>query len=150
MQHDYHQLADKVLLQAQGLGQIGRFQLEAAIQSVHCNRESAETTDWPAIAHLYEGLLKISPTMGNAIGRASAVGQAFGPEAGLQCLQQIDEKAQANFQPAWATRASLLLQLGDTDAAEAAFNRAAVLTTQPAIKRYLIAQKAYCQTSHSH
>ena len=39
---------------------IGRFQLEAAIQSVHIDRARAGATDWASLALRYEGLVCLS------------------------------------------------------------------------------------------
>jgi len=64
------------------------------------------------LVQLYEGLQKIAPTVGAAVGRAAAMGEAFGAEAGLVCLDQIDSAVQVSFQPAWATRTHLLALAG--------------------------------------
>ncbi len=126
-----------LLERAQKLGQIGRFQLEAAIQSVHCDRLANGLTDWNSIAQLYEGIMRIAPTIGAAVGRAAAVGKVFGSETGLMSLNLIDPKAIENFQPAWATRAHLLEELGENEEAIRAFDRALSLTVESPVKRYL-------------
>src|SRR5262249_11445514 len=64
----------------------GRFQLEAAIQSVHARRAVTHHTDWEAIALLYEGLLRLAPTIGARVGHAAALGEARGPESGFAAL----------------------------------------------------------------
>lgn len=43
---------------------LGRFQLEAAIQSAHCDRVRTGVTDRATIVHLYRGLIAIAPTAG--------------------------------------------------------------------------------------
>ena len=43
---------------------LGRFQLEAAIQSVHCNRRRTGVLDREALLKLYRGLLAVAPTAG--------------------------------------------------------------------------------------
>ena len=67
----------------------GRFQLEAAIQSAHAQRAATGTTDWQAIALLYEGLVRMAPTIGALVGRAAAVAEARGAEAGLDAARRI-------------------------------------------------------------
>lgn len=129
--------ANILLNKAHKLKKLGRFQLEAAIQSVHCNRWNSKKTDWNAIAQLYEGLLKIAPTIGGAVGRALAMGKAFDANVGLSCLDQIESKAIESFQPYWATRAYLLAELGHNKEALIAFEKAIELCQQPAIKQYL-------------
>lgn len=130
--------AENLLKQAHERKQLGRFQLEAAIQSVHCNRWRTGKTDWFALAQLYEGLQKIAPTIGAAVARAATMGEAFGAETGLACLEQIENKALENFQPAWVTRAYLLSKLGRADEANNAYKHAIDLTTQVSVKEYLL------------
>ena len=84
---------------------MGRFQLEAAVQSVHCNRLLGGKTDGYGVMQLYRGLLQIRPTVAAALGRAEEVGA----EQGLLCLEQIDEKVPTDFEPGFATRAALLV-----------------------------------------
>src|SRR5437867_11307788 len=55
--------AERHLADGSKLGRSGRFQLEAAIQSVHAERARSGRTDWAAIALVYEGLIRISPSI---------------------------------------------------------------------------------------
>ena len=129
--------AETLLNQAHKLGDIGRFQIEAAIQSVHTNRWKTKNTDWQALAQLYEGLQKLAPTVGGAVGRAAVMGEAFGADVGLDCLNQIDDKIQKGFQPALVTRAYLLLKQGEKSKANDVYNQAIELTANKAVKQYL-------------
>src|ERR1700678_642110 len=104
--------AERHLAEAAGHGRTGRFQLEAAIQSVHAERARSGRTEWTAIALFYKQLLRISPTLGTRTGYAAAVGAANGPEAGLAVLDRIDLDAVSGYQPYWAVRAHLLQLLG--------------------------------------
>ena len=131
-----------LLNKAHAYGKLGRFQLEAAIQSVHCERWRTNKTDWASVAQLYEGLLKIAPTIGAAIGRSIAMAHAFDADVGLSCLNQIDEKAVTNFQPYWAARAYLLEKLNQKTQAILAYDQAIHLCHEEAIKKYLITCKA--------
>src|SRR5438093_11820994 len=72
--------AERHLGEAFTQGRSGRFQLEAAIQSVHAERARSGRTDWAAIALFYEGLIRISPALGTRAGYAAAVAEANGPE----------------------------------------------------------------------
>jgi hypothetical protein len=54
-------------------GRVGRFQLEAAIQSVHAERACSGRTDWAAIALFYEQLVRISTALGTRCVALSAV-----------------------------------------------------------------------------
>lgn len=133
--------AQKLLSTAAQKNQPGRFQLEAAIQSVHCERAATGSTNWRALNQLYDGLMQMAPTIGAAVGRAAAIGQSVGPAQGLQALAGIDEQALSNFQPAWATRAELLANEGQHDAARLAYDQAVALTHEPALRQYLLEQK---------
>jgi RNA polymerase sigma-70 factor (ECF subfamily) len=117
---------------------MGRYQLEGAIQSVHASRARSERTDWKEIALLYEGLMRIAPGIGSLVGRAVAIAQAGDPAAGFDALEQIPMDRTANYQPYWATRGHLLRLLCRKDEAVEAFNRAASLTDDPALREYLL------------
>jgi len=134
-------LGERFLQRASKMGRIGRFQLEAAIQSVHCARAASGCTDWGALARLYAGLVSIAPTLGARVAFAAALGRAEGPEAGLELLDAIADEGAGRFQPAWATRAHLLAEAGRADAASRAYRRAIELTTDPEVRRYLEIQR---------
>lgn len=129
--------ARTLLQRASAVGKLGRFQLEAAISSVHAARAQSGTTDWTAIVQLYEGLMAIAPTLGAAVARAAAVGEAHGAKAGLAALDLISETDCQSFQPAWATRAHLLRANADEKGARQAFEKAIALTTNLPLRRYL-------------
>ena len=78
--------AESHLAAAASRSRPGRFQLEAAIQSVHAERARTGRTEWAAITLFYEQLIRISPTLGTRTGYAAAVTEAKGPEAGLAVL----------------------------------------------------------------
>ncbi len=129
------------LTRAHELGALGRFQLEAAIQSVHCLREPGQPPDWSAISQLYAGLLQMAPTAGAVVGYAAALGHAVGAEQGLAALERLDAELARVFQPAWATRAHLLAKLGRRTDADTAFRRAIDLCTEPPVRAYLEQQR---------
>src|SRR5712671_6406515 len=79
--------AERHLGEAFTQGRSGRFQLEAAIQSVHAERARTGRTDWAAIALFYERLIRISPALGTQAGYAAAVAEVKGPEAALAVLE---------------------------------------------------------------
>jgi RNA polymerase sigma-70 factor, ECF subfamily len=133
--------AEARLEHASSLKAMGRFQLEAAIQSVHAKRALTGKTDWQAILYLTEGLCRLWSTAGALTNRAAAIGELFGPEAGLAALNAIDSQSIQAFQPAHATRAHLLKLSGKTDEAALAYDRAIGLTTEAPVRRWLEEQK---------
>lgn len=116
---------------------LGRYQLEAAIQSVHAARRVTGDTRWSAIAGLYQGLLTLTSALGAQIGHAIAHGQVHGPATGLSLLESIPLTAVASHQPWWAAKAEFLAQLGRADEAREAYQRAIGLTDSSGIREFL-------------
>jgi predicted RNA polymerase sigma factor len=134
--------AESHLRSAAGFNQIGRYQLEAAIQSIHANRAVSGHIDWAEIALLYEGLVQITPSIGSFVGRAVAIAQAGRPTEGLAALDEISADRVSNYQPYWAARGHLLRLVRRNDEAQQAFTRAAGLTDDPALRAYLFQRTA--------
>ena len=135
------QEAERHLAEASRRGRAGRFQLEAAIQSVHAERARGGRIQWNAIMMFYEQLIRISPTLGTRTGYAAAVAEAKGAEAGLAALDGIDPDDISTYQPYWAVRAHLLQRLGKTPEALDAFDRAIGLTEDPAVRQFLLQRR---------
>jgi predicted RNA polymerase sigma factor len=133
--------AERLLAEASSHRQAGRFQLEAAIQSVHADRTRSGRTEWSAIVMFYEQLLRISPTLGTRTGYAAAVGEANGPQVGLAILDRINPNDVSAYQPFWAVRAHLLQRLGKTSEAADAFDRAIGLAEDSAVRNFLLQRR---------
>jgi RNA polymerase sigma-70 factor (ECF subfamily) len=133
--------AEHHLAEASSRGRPGRFQHEAAIQSVHAERARSGRTEWAAIMLFYEQLARISPTLGTRTGYAAAVAEAKGAEAGLAALDGIDPGDVSAYQPYWAVRAHLLQRLGKTSEASDAFDRAIGLAEDPAVRQFLLQRR---------
>ncbi len=129
-----------LLAAVQARHDFGRYQLEAAIQSVHLRRAVTGTTDWAEIVVLYEGLLRFAPSLAARVGYAAAVTEARGAEAGLACLDALDGGRLADYQPYWATRAHILQKLG-RPGAFAAFDRAIGLSRHEGQRAFLRARR---------
>jgi len=133
--------AAQFLTRASTLGQMRRFQLEAAIQAVHAERHVTGETNWRAISQLYAGLMHLHPSLGAAVGRAAAVAEDTSAAEGLRLLDLIDPAAVARFQPYWAARAHLLSEI-DPQGAVAAYTRAIDLSTHSPATAWLEARRA--------
>jgi predicted RNA polymerase sigma factor len=83
------QEAEAELAEAARFGRVGRFQLEAAIQSVHVDRARTGRTDWAAIVMFYDQLVRVAPTLGARVAQAAAVAEASGPADGLTLLDAL-------------------------------------------------------------
>jgi len=119
----------------------GRFQLEAAIQSVHAERGRTGRIEWGAIAQFYEQLNRISPSIGRHVAYAAAISEANGADKGLAILDTVDQEAVACYQPYWAVRAHLLQRLGQIPEAQHAYDRAIGLTEEPAVREFLLQKR---------
>ena len=134
--------AERHLARAFQHGRVGRFQLEAAIQSAHAERVRTGRTEWPAVARFYEQLVRISPALGTRIAHAAAIAEANEPEAGLQLLDDIEAEAVSGYQPYWAVRAHILQRLRRTAEASEAYDRAIGLAEDPAVREFLLQRRA--------
>jgi len=130
--------ADQLLRRAGAAASLGRYQIEAAIQSAHAVRRSSGRADWHAIEKLYDALATLMESPVVAINRAIAVAETRGAAAGLEALDAVAEDARlAEYQPYWAARAGLLARAGQDDAAQDAYRRAIGLETDEAVRRFL-------------
>ncbi|HEX2485096.1 MAG TPA: DUF6596 domain-containing protein [Myxococcota bacterium] len=135
--------AEALLGRASALPGAGRYQLEAAVQSAHVVRRRAGRSDWAAIAALYDALYAATRSPVVAINRAVALAQLRGAAAGLEALDALgDDPRLASYQPYWAARAELLAQVGDAALADAAYERAIGLESDPAVRRFLDQRRA--------
>jgi RNA polymerase sigma-70 factor (ECF subfamily) len=135
--------AETLLRRAGGMGEIGRFQLEAAIQSAHVVRRVTGRADWVAIEQLYAALESMTDSPVVTINRAIAVAETQGEPAGLAVLDSVaGDKRVVDYQPYWAARAGLLVRSGDLAAADRAYRRAIGLEADPAVRRFLIERRA--------
>jgi RNA polymerase sigma-70 factor (ECF subfamily) len=130
--------AERHLAEAFKYGRPGRFQLEAAIQSVHADRVSTGRIEWGAIVGFYEQLIRISSTIGRRTAHAAAIAEANGPAQALAVLDAIDSRSVSGYQPYWAVRAHLMQRLGKGPEAQQAYDRAIGLAEDPAIRGFLL------------
>jgi RNA polymerase sigma-70 factor, ECF subfamily len=127
--------AEASLTAASQLRRFGRFQCEAAIQSVHSQAVLLRRPAPDVLVRLYDLLVQQAPTLGAWVGRAAALAEAAGPEVALAALDALPAPAVATYQPYWATRAHVLDRLG-IDATDAR-QRAAELAPDPAVRAWL-------------
>jgi RNA polymerase sigma-70 factor, ECF subfamily len=119
--------------------QPGPFQLQAAVQAVHCDANSFEATDWAQIVALYDHLFSVMPTPVVALNRAIAIAEIEGPRPALTALDAIASHLD-NYHLMHAARATMLRRLGQQDAAKAAYERAAHLAAMDGDRRFLAQQ----------
>lgn len=130
--------ADVVLRRASSAGMIGRFQLEAAIQSAHIDRAQTGSAPWDSIVSLYDALVQLTGSPVASINRALALAEVQGSQAALSSLDEVGSDPRlATYQPYWAVRANLLARTGLNSQARHAYEIAIGLETDPAVRDYL-------------
>ena len=134
--------AEDHLRSAAKFKRMGRYQLEAAIQSVHAGRAVSGDIDWAEIALLYEGLVQIAPSVGSLVGRAVALAQAGEVVAGFGSLEEIPRDRIVTYQPLLGrARPSAAIVRSERRGIESLV-RATSLTDDPALREYLFKSAA--------
>jgi RNA polymerase sigma-70 factor (ECF subfamily) len=121
------------------IGRPGPYQIQAAINAVHADAESAGDTDWPQIVQLYDQLLSLVPTPVASLNRAAAIAEVDGAEAALTI---VDRLPLGHYYLFHAVRADLLSRLGRAPEALAAYDAAIGLTENAAERAFLEEQRA--------
>ncbi|HEU0175750.1 MAG TPA: DUF6596 domain-containing protein [Blastocatellia bacterium] len=130
--------AETLLRRASPLGSIGRYQLEAALQSAHVYRRCAGQANWESVVQLYDALSTLTGSPVVAINRALAVAELHGAGKALDALQEAAVDARiTEYQPYWAARAELLTRTGAHGEARRAYEMAIGLERDPAVRRFL-------------
>jgi RNA polymerase sigma-70 factor (ECF subfamily) len=129
--------AEALLREAARAATLGRFQLEAAIQSLHVSVRRTGARHGPALVALYDALAALAPSAGVLVARAAALAEAGFAREAVSALDTLAGDL-AQHQPWWATRAHVLARLGDAAGARAAAERAAGLSRDPAVRAFLL------------
>lgn len=124
---------------ALGLDGDGPYVLQAAIAAAHARADSVESTDWPGIAVLYERLAGVTGSAVVELNRAVALSMAYGPDVGLQLVDQVAAiPRMANYHLLASVRGDLLERLGRQAEATSEFTRAASLATNDRERALLV------------
>lgn len=133
--------ADRLLLQAAALRRPGPYQLEAAIQSAHCQRLFSGRTPWTAIAMLYEHLNRAAPTLASRVAQVVALAESGRLDEARAVLAAVDEAQVASYAPYWVVTAHVAkLTGGREDEQQRALTRAIALTRDESLRAHLEAQ----------
>jgi RNA polymerase sigma factor (sigma-70 family) len=145
---DQAQIAEGTALISAALprGEVGPYQLQAAIAAVHDEAKTMADTDWPQILGLYDLLELTEPTGSNpftALNRAVAVAMVYGPQAGLEVIAALEaDKRMARHHRLLAARAHMHELAGHIDAAATDYLDAARRATSVPERRHLALQAA--------
>lgn len=127
--------------------EIDTLHLQAAIAAVHCTAPSFERTDWAQIVGLYDHLLLIDPSPVVALNRAVAVGELYGPEAGLMAIDAIPDRAVLDsYHLLYAVCAEFESRLGRADIAAKLLEKAITFAGSIPDRAFLEGRLAACQT----
>jgi RNA polymerase sigma-70 factor (ECF subfamily) len=119
-------------------GEPGRFALQAAIATVHCQAARAEDTDWPRIVGFYDLLERAQPSPVVSLNRAVAVAMVDGPGPALALIDALTAAGDLdNYHLLHATRADLLRRIGSREEAAKSYTRALTLVTNDSERRFL-------------
>ena len=138
--------AEALLREANASGPTGRYQIEAAIQSAHVARRVTGRPNWDSVVALYDVLLQLTHSPVALLNRAAALAETEGAEAALASLDTIaGDRRMADYQPWWATRGHLCALAGRKAEAHEALTLAIGLSTDEAVRHYLIGQRTKLQ-----
>lgn len=119
--------------------------LQADLAACHARALTAEATDWPRIAGLYDTLLIILPSPVVALNRAVAHCMAFGPETGLHLIAEIEaDGALARYALLPAAKGDFLFRAGRMAEAKVKFEEAAVLSGNEKERAFLLKRAGEC------
>ncbi|MFI7062549.1 RNA polymerase sigma factor [Kribbella sp. NPDC050124] len=120
---------------------LGPYQLQAAIQALHCAASRYEDTDWAAIVRFYDRLIAVLPTPVVALNRAIAIAESQDPAEGMRLLDELADQL-AGYHLFHAARGSMLERLGQRAQAADAYACAAELAGTESAARFLHDQAA--------
>src|SRR5262249_44951032 len=122
-------------------GEMGMYQVQAAIAALHDQAPRAEDTDWPAILNYYGLLMELTDNPMIALNRAIASAMVHGPAKGLELLKALDaDRRIAGHYRLDAVRGHLRERLGDFGQAIAHYRAAAERTSSIPERDYLTAK----------
>jgi len=104
----------------------GPYQVQAAIAALHARAASPADTDWAGIEQLYATLERMQPSPVITLNRAVAVSKTAGAQAALDLIMPLAEPLAGYFH-FHGLRGNLLMQLGRSREARAAFDQAIAL-----------------------
>jgi RNA polymerase sigma-70 factor (ECF subfamily) len=119
-------------------GQVGPYQLQAAISAIHTESARWEDTDWAQIVALYELLYTMQPSPVVRVNQAVAISYARSPCEALKLLDSLaDQAVILEYQPYRIARADVLLRAGFREEAAAQLCKAIESSDRTSEKHFL-------------
>ena len=132
---------DQLLRHSAAWAAPGPFQIEAAIQSAHNQRAATGCTPWAGIVRLYDRLVALAPSLGAQVAQAVACAQAGDTLRASALLAALDHPRRLVYQPYWVARAHVAGLAGRAPEAAQDLQQAIGLTSDPAVRQHLLAQR---------
>jgi len=143
------QEAEALIRRAGAGGVIGRYQLEAALQSAHVFRRHTGENNWTDVVRLYDALWNLTRSPIVVVNRAVAIAELHGAASGLAAMPDVAADTRlVEYQPYWAACADLLARSGAHGEARAAYQMAIGLERDPAVRRFLQRRQARYDAAH--
>lgn len=130
------------LLRAAACRVPGPFQLEAAIQSAHCQRLFSGQTPWSAIDLLYSSLNRHWPTISSAVAHAAVLVELERLDDARQLLTSLEPARVESYAPYWVVLSHVLRKKSQREPARAALVKGIALTANASMRAYLLAELA--------
>ncbi len=129
-------------------GERAPYTLQASIAACHVRAFRASETDWARIVALYGVLAEVMPSPVVELNRAVAVSMAYGPQAGLDLVDQLAaEPALQGYHLLPSVRGDLLHKLGRYEEARVALEAAATLTNNK--REYDLLKRRAAEAAHA-
>ncbi|MFN8830924.1 MAG: RNA polymerase sigma factor [Labrys sp. (in: a-proteobacteria)] len=129
--------AEALLTNAARAARFGRYQCEAAIQSVHIQRPITGHLNRAALRTLYDLLVQQSDSIGARIGRAVVMAEAGEPRRALDELAHLAPEKVERHQPFFVARSRIAALANEPALAAASMTIAIALTDDPSVRAYL-------------
>jgi RNA polymerase sigma factor (sigma-70 family) len=140
-----------LVAKAMSRGQVGPYQLQAAIAALHDQAPTTEGADWAQINAFYRVLERMSDNPMVTLNRAVAAAMVEGPEAGLRVVDEVakDERLKSHYR-VHAVRAHLYERAGKSDLALEHYRLAAEATASLPERNYLLRKAMHIQGQQRH
>lgn len=122
-------------------GQLGVYQIQAAISAIHIDAKTFCDTDWQQIWFLYNRLYALTPSPVVFLNAAVAQSYALNAKAALETLRPLEDQPEIhNYQPYHATLADLYSRVEQLTKASKHYHKAIELSENKVEREFLFEQ----------
>jgi RNA polymerase sigma-70 factor (ECF subfamily) len=136
------------LAQSAAGDEISQYHLQAGIAACHCAAKDYESTDWPQILSLYDGLIEFDDSPVVALNRAVALAEVRGPQSGIEAIKAIRNlESLESYYLLYAVLGEFEARLNHARAAVAHFRKSLQLAEIKSEQAFLSQRLAACEIS---